>query len=153
MTCVVTIGLVVNISYLLTDVSPGTRRSEVMDALLEWNRVLVPGGELLLAVPDIEALAAILTKQTLSRKEKLVVMHVIYGGQDDQYNVHWTGFYWEFLVDILSYAGFCAVHRVNKFGLFDDSSELNLFGYGDISLNVVARKCTDGDGQKQYTVY
>jgi len=140
-----------NIEFYIVGVESTTRRSEVLDALLEWNRVLAPDGELLLAVPDIEALATMLTQKPLTKAEKLVIMHVIYGGQDNQYNVHWTGFYWEFLVDILTYAHFCDIRKVARFGLFDDASELDLFGHGGLSLNVVAKKCDDTT--KKYTVY
>jgi len=120
---------------------------------LEWNRVLVPDGQLMLAVPNIEALATILIQKPLSRAEKLVIMHIIYGGQDDQYNVHWTGFYWDFLVDILTYTHYCEIRKVDTFGLFEDASTLDLFGYGSISLNIVAKKCVNKSNLKKYEVY
>jgi predicted SAM-dependent methyltransferase len=112
--------------------------------LVEWNRVLVPGGKLLLAVPDIELLAHHLLNSDMNRQQKVVMMGMIFGGQNDQYNIHFTGFYAEFAEDLLLYTNFCDIRRLTRFGLFQDASEIDLFGKGAISLNIAASRCPDG---------
>ena len=122
-------------------VGTGTKKSEVFEALKEWHRVLVPGGLLMLSVPDIEAISRMISNNTLPKEQQVMFGSILYGGQDSDYNFHFTGFYEDFLVDLLFSARFCSYAKVDSFGLFDDSSEINLFGLGKISLNVKARKC------------
>eukprot|EP01035_Chromulina_nebulosa_P027450 gene27450-36107_t len=95
-------------------------RSMVTLALREWNRVLVPGGRLMLAVPDMEAIARIISTQSLSALQKMWMGCIIYGGQDNPYNHHYTAFYMDFLQELLLATNFCDVERVDSFGLFDD---------------------------------
>ena len=115
--------------------------SKVVLALREWNRVLVPGGRLMLAVPDIEAIARIISTQSLNKLQKALMGSIIYGGQDNPYNHHYTAFYMDFLKDLLLLTNFCDVKRVDSLGLFDDNSEINFNNLGSISLNVLAQRC------------
>eukprot|EP01036_Dinobryon_divergens_P023055 gene23055-31372_t len=119
----------------------GQETSMVTLALREWNRVLVPGGRLMLAVPDMEAIARIISTQSLSKLQKALMGSIIYGGQDSPYNHHYTAFYMDLLQDLLVATNFCDVERVDSLGLFDDNSEINFNNWGSISLNVLAKRC------------
>lgn len=121
-------------------------RGEVCAALAEWNRVLVPGGSLLLSVPDLETLSGMMLDKRRTTVQKKLIMTVLYGGQDAPHNFHKTGFFFGYLRDLLEASGFCGVERVERFGLFDDTSELKLFGQL-ISLSVRAHSCLEGEGR------
>ena len=95
----------------------------------------------MLAVPDIEAIARIISTHSLSRLHKAAMGGIIYGGQDDPYNHHYTAFYTDFLVDLLLATNFCEISRVDSLGVFNDASEINFNGWGSISLNVIAKRC------------
>ena len=128
------------------------KKSEVIEALKEWNRVLVPGGWLLLAVPDLHAIAAMYATKNLTREAKYHLAGIIYGGQNDPYNFHHTAFNFHFLEDILKATNFCDIEKRDAFGLFEDATTMNFYGFGSISLNVVARKCPKGM-RKQFNLF
>jgi predicted SAM-dependent methyltransferase len=112
---------------------------EVASALVEWRRVLAPGGLLMVAVPDLPTLLRLYLGSGF--EERVFLMRVIYGGQVDEYDFHHTGFEFMFLEQLLHVAGFCAVSQVEgPFGLFQDTSVMQLLG-ADISLNVAAVAC------------
>lgn len=62
-------------------------------ALREWIRILKPGGELRLVLPNM-AWAAIRVPNLhkMNPTEKRDVMNVLYGGQTSQYDFHYNGF-------------------------------------------------------------
>jgi predicted SAM-dependent methyltransferase len=115
--------------------------SELSTTLSEWRRVLVIDGKLLVSVPDLAQLFKIFAnaegKHPVIRK---VVQLMTFGGQINQYDFHKTGFYFEFLVEILELHHFCNVTRVPNFNLFHDTSSTTLAGE-PISLNIVAQAC------------
>jgi predicted SAM-dependent methyltransferase len=113
---------------------------EVAAALDEWARVLLPGGALFLAVPNLDALASLYVNATLSAADKVFVMRMIYGGQVDAHDFHRVGFDEQVLAQLLAACGFCEVRRVRSFGLFEDTSEKEFRGV-PISLNVAATAC------------
>jgi SAM-dependent methyltransferase len=112
-----------------------------VDILREWRRVLEPGGTLLVAVPDLLAIADIL----VSKSGWFLPPHspwlgAIYGGQKDEWDFHKTGFTEPWLSYVLGLAGFSNVERVanfNEVGIADTSYSPLPFGR-NISLNMRA---------------
>lgn len=115
-------------------------RDELSKALEEWYRVLAPGGELLISVPDMDMLARLfLDKNQLDLGERYLIMRMMFGGHMDQYDYHVVGLNEEFLTRFLEGVGFVNIDRVDDFGLFDDTSAIVFKGY-PISLNMIAEK-------------
>jgi predicted SAM-dependent methyltransferase len=110
--------------------------SELGASLTEWRRVLVPGGRLLVSVPDFARLAAKWANPGTSAQDRRFLVGFIFGGQIDEYDFHKVAFYPEMLWELLTSHGFCNITRVQKFSLFHDASEMDL-----ISLSVHAVAC------------
>lgn len=86
---------------------------EVQSALVEWKRVLKPGGFLFINVPDLEWLARELVNQSSGNEATSEVfytpqklMEVIYGNQDHEGEYHKSGFTKDILTNILNDLGF-----------------------------------------------
>lgn len=91
--------------------------ADVPSLLAEWKRVLRPGGQLLVAVPDLNAIATMLVER---RRGWFTPPHepwlgAIYGGQKDQYDFHKTGFTAPWLAHLMREAGFGEIRRVMRF--------------------------------------
>jgi predicted SAM-dependent methyltransferase len=99
------------------------KQSDIMRTLLEWNRVLKRGGELFISVPDTEKLAYILTIGNLTTSQKSGLNSIMYGGQDSKYNIHYTGGFYGVFLELLIYANFCDVKRVESLDFFEDASK------------------------------
>jgi predicted SAM-dependent methyltransferase len=113
---------------------------ELVATLTEWHRVLVPAGILYVSVPDLDTLSRLfLDRQSLSIEDRFLVMRMIFGGHIDKYDYHLVGLNEEFLGHFLRLAGFPHVDRVERFGMFNDTSNTQLRGV-PISLNVIATK-------------
>lgn len=113
---------------------------ELKDTLQEWNRVLVSGGKVFISVPDLDILAElILEKNKLTVDERFFVMRMIFGGHIDKYDYHVVGLNEDFLTAFLNSSGYVNIKRVQKFGLFNDTSSM-LFKGVAISLNMTAEK-------------
>ncbi len=90
-------------------------REQLLGTLVEWRRVLKPGGVLAVTVNDLELLAAKLIDKRLDLSERFMVMRMIYGGHMDKSDYHQVGLTEEILVSFLIGAGFAQARRVASF--------------------------------------
>lgn len=86
---------------------------ETQSTLMEWYRVLIPGGKIILNVPDMEWLAEELLNQIAGKDPESKVfnsqqklMEVVYGNQDHEGEYHKSGFTKSVLEDLLRVVGF-----------------------------------------------
>lgn len=115
-------------------------KEELQKTLGEWNRVLVPGGTVLISVPDLDILSSLLLKKDrLSIDERFFVMRMLFGGHVDKYDYHVVGLNQDFLASFLDSSGYVNIRRVQNFDLFADTSAM-LFKGVSISLNMIAEK-------------
>lgn len=114
-------------------------RKELHTALNEVARVLKPGGTLSIAVPDLEILMKLFNHPQLPPDQRQYVQMMICGGQVDEYDFHKCGFTFDLLGACLHSHGFCNIHRVESFGLFEDTSK-KMFDDVCISLNMQCNK-------------
>lgn len=112
---------------------------KLVETLSEWHRVLQPGGKLLISVPDLKTLCWLFVNPSFTVYERHHIMRIIFGGQTNPYDVHYTGFDYEILCLYLQEAGFDEVEQVSEFNLFNDCSSLKILDTL-ISLNIVATK-------------
>ncbi|CCE25358.1 MULTISPECIES: class I SAM-dependent methyltransferase [Methylotuvimicrobium] len=113
--------------------------SDLQEVLKEWFRVLLPGGKIYLSVPDLDTLATLLVDKSLSFKDRFYVMRMLYGGQTNAYDFHMVGLNEDFLRFYLTKAGFKSITRVERFGIFNDTSNKQFLNR-PISLNMTALK-------------
>lgn len=113
--------------------------TEVLPALEACHRILEPGGQLMLAVPDLDRICRLMVHPASTVQVQYQLMRILFGGQTDDWDYHKAGFTPDLLAGFLGNAGFQDVQRVDSFGLFEDTSEIRV-GDTRISLNVIARK-------------
>jgi predicted SAM-dependent methyltransferase len=114
-------------------------RRDVLRSLSEVYRVLEPGGEVRIAVPDMHTLSRMVVRLADNADKQVFVLHMMMGGQTNVYDFHASAFTQPVLTKVLEGVGFVNVERVESFGLVDDCSTLVVFG-DPVSLNVIARK-------------
>ena len=112
-------------------------KDELQQVLVEWRRVLQPGGSLHISVPDLERLCHLYLTPRIGPEVRVHIMRMMFGGHVDDYDYHMTGIDEGFLVAHLQQAGFRSAQRVGRFGLFEDTSNMEFLGM-PISLNMVA---------------
>ena len=118
----------------------------VMVAMKEWHRVLSPGGLLRLSVPDLDVLAQLLLqRERLDVNQRFDVMRMIFGGHVDAHDHHIVGLNEEFLAGYLYATGFVDVRRVQRHGIFRDTSDM-VFAGTPIGLNLYGVKCGGAGG-------
>lgn len=120
-----------------------THRGAVQGVLEEWHRVLRPGGELRVAVPDFEEMVYLYTEEKVSLER---LWGLFYGGNRTQWDDHQVVFDYETLCVYLTKAGFHSMHRYDpnvwvaecfsKIGYIDFS--MAVINQRLISLNVLA---------------
>ena len=118
-------------------------RREFMDVLREWRRVLKPGSNIYIAVPDIESSFNYYQKT----KDIKALYGQFWGGQRDEYDYHKFGYTFDTLSEYLKQVGFVDPKRYDTFEYlppdFDDYSKSFLphmdFSGHHLSLNMTAR--------------
>ena len=120
-------------------------RHDIQKVLVEWHRVLRPGGIVRIAVPDWDAVVSHYTRE----KDLNLVMGLVVGGQRNAFDYHNCLFSFDTLAERLGACGFDQVQRYDWQSFlpkdFDDYSRSYLphmdFEHGQLmSLNVQARK-------------
>lgn len=114
-------------------------QQELPTAFGEAWRVLMPGGTLMIAVPDLEILAGLILQTRQDVNAQWHVQRMVMGGQVEPFDFHKVGFTFNILCGMLTHHGFRNFRRVRSFGLYKDTSELE-FGGVPISLNVQCMK-------------
>lgn len=112
---------------------------DLLPALVEYHRVLVPGGQLRISVPNMEILSYLLIAPFIDEAGKRHILRLIFSGPPESGEGSKFGFTFPILLQFLNSAGFVNVRKVGVFNLFNDSSAMALSGVS-ISLNVVADK-------------
>lgn len=81
---------------------------EVISTLKEWYRVLIPGGKLVLELPDI--MENCKNFESATKEKRYELLNVIYGGVTLDFPHRW-GWYFEDLKEHLEFSGFKNVER------------------------------------------
>lgn len=115
------------------------KQKDVLATLKGIHRVLKPKGTLYISVPDLDTLCGIFVDQNAPTDVKFHVMRMMFGGQVDDFDIHYMGWNQQFMFDYLQQAGFSEGRRVEGFGIFPDTSDYKPYG-APISLNVIAVK-------------
>ena len=113
-------------------------KTELPAALREFHRVLQSGGHLRISVPDLKTLCTLFLDPVMTTLQRFQIMQMMYGGQTTPADAHHVGLDEEFLTQYLQDAGFADIARVERFGIFDDAS--NMQYKLPVSLNMQARK-------------
>jgi len=93
----------------------------------------------MISVPDMPTLCRLYLKDEVSLEQRFRIMRMMFGDQVDEQNYHKVGFSWEYLFALLAQVGFRVIRKVDRFGLFNDCSDMVFLGE-PVSLNVVATK-------------
>jgi predicted SAM-dependent methyltransferase len=114
-------------------------QKDALPTLKGIHRILKPAGRLYISVPDLDTLCNIFIDKNATIDVKFHVMRMMFGGQIDDFDIHYMGWNQQFLFDYLQQAGFSEGQRVKSFGIFTDTSDYSPYGV-PISLNVMATK-------------
>jgi len=103
-------------------------RDQLVETLKEWCRVLAPAGTLCVSVPDLDSVARLfLDRSLLSVQDRfLVIAHDLCADTSTSTNYHLVGLNERVPNELLQAGGFTSIRRVPSFGLFQDTSCLEL---------------------------
>jgi predicted SAM-dependent methyltransferase len=114
-------------------------QADVGPVLQGVYRVLKRAGRFLVSVPDLDILCHLYITPWATPQVKWHAMRMMFGGQEEPHDFHYVGFNEESLRSLLVQVGFAEVQEVDSFGIFEDSSEFQPYGF-PISLNLIATK-------------
>ena len=112
------------------------KQTQLVPLLRDIRRLLIPGGQLMLTVPDIEILCKLYLSPQSDQNGRNQVLQLMFGTQRSEFDNHHIGLNFESLVTALSEAGFGFVQRVNHFEEFSNDSASILDA--NINLHVIA---------------
>ncbi|MBI1388308.1 MAG: AMP-binding protein [bacterium] len=113
--------------------------SELMRALKEWHRVLTPGGQVYISVPDMNKICYLYLNPSLDGGGKFQLMRLLFGRHASPAEYYQTGFSIESLQMFLTQTGFINIRERRPFALLKDETALTVGGM-QVSLNVSAEK-------------
>lgn len=82
------------------------KKREIEKVLKESKRILRKGGILRISVPDFDKLVEV---YNAAGKDINTIIKQLMGGQDHQYNIHYSAFNYQYLLGLLKEAGFVEV--------------------------------------------
>ena len=103
---------------------------EFLDVLVEWNRVLKAGGELYIICPNLlwhlrqilEGSHESFYIKESGKNDRFWGFGSLFGWQQDEYDIHKFGYYYELLKDILEDFGFVEIEDLtNKEGSLENA--------------------------------
>ena len=124
-------------SHVLEHYLEGPPRRTVAALLRSWCDLLAPGGVIYIAVPDFEALARIYADPRGAPSVRATVLAAVFGGQRNEWDLHYAGYCCEKLTGLLTEAGF---NEVTTFEPFANDETRHAIGGQPISLNLRAVK-------------
>ena len=115
-------------------------QKNIKSTLIGIHRVIQDNGKFYVSVPDMNVLCKIFLEPKAPSKVKIHVLRMMFGGQIDDFDIHYFGWDFDLLKEFLLSAGFKKVEKVKSFSLFDDTSDFAPYSGVPISLNVIAHK-------------
>lgn len=115
-------------------------QKNIKSTLIGIHRVIQDNGKFYVSVPDMNVLCKIFLEPKAPSKVKVHVLRMMFGGQIDDFDIHYFGWDFDLLKEFLLSAGFKKVEKVKSFSLFDDTSDFAPYSGVPISLNVIAYK-------------
>ena len=124
-------------SILAAHILEHVSHSKSKIVLEEWYRVLKPGGNIRIRVPNLTYLGLKVALKNLFNLRKDEEIRIIYGGQDYEGNAHFSGFSKNQLISILKEVGFVDFRSPEH--EHTNTNFLKSTGYG-LELEIVAKK-------------
>lgn len=115
-------------------------KDSVLAVLMEWHRVLAPGGQIFISVPDMDVICRMIAdRDNFVAQDRWNLTRMLLGGHSDCHDYHLTMFNEEILRYFLEKSGFIDICSRKEFNIFADTSSMRYKGEL-ISLNMQATK-------------